>query len=100
MNHFACGGFHSSTFVHGVDHSSSDAKEAQKPSGSLSARAYTPSSLMFAFARNAGDGGKVRSSWSRSAISAGGFLSAMTGFHLRVSDGRIYESTRLTNGNS
>jgi hypothetical protein len=38
-NHFACGGFQSSTLVHGVNHSSSWAKPAQKASGSLSARA-------------------------------------------------------------
>src|SRR3954468_21554195 len=76
-NHFACGGFHSSTCVHGVNHSSSDANDAQNASGSLSARAYTPSSLMVALARNCFEGGNVRSSWRRSAISAGGFLSAM-----------------------
>src|SRR5262245_47743543 len=34
---------------------------------------------MLAFARNSAGGGKLRSSWSRSAISAGGFFSAMAG---------------------
>src|ERR1051325_4424356 len=76
-NHFACGGFQSRTCVHGVNHSSSDAKAAQNASGSRSASAYTLSSRTFACERNSWEGGNDRSSCSRSAISTGALESDM-----------------------
>ena len=41
-NHFACGGFHSSTRVHGVNHSSSAAKPAQNAFGIARRRGRRP----------------------------------------------------------
>src|SRR6188768_3934386 len=76
-NHFACGGFQSSTFVQGVLHSSSEANMAQKASGSLSACSYIEASETCAAATNAADGGNSRSSFRSASIWERGVSSAI-----------------------
>lgn len=71
MNHFASGGFHSCTFVHGENHASRAASSAQNASGSAIDRAcnrlYSSSDEMCHFgnpSNAAATGGNVRCSWS------------------------------------
>src|SRR5690349_11961218 len=68
-NHLTCGGVHSSTRLHGVDHSRSPAIFAQNASGSLSASAYSSVDETCALRRNSAGGSNFRFSWRRTSIS-------------------------------
>src|ERR687897_905306 len=66
-NHCAFGASHSSSFVHGFDHSTPLDISAQNASGSLLARSYS-SCLAAAFAAKSAGGGNFRLSVSRASI--------------------------------
>src|ERR1043165_8755197 len=69
MNHLACGGFHSRTLFHFLNHSSCEACSAQKLSGSRSARWRKPSSETRAAALKSAEGANFRFSLRSASIS-------------------------------
>src|SRR5690242_10719048 len=69
MNHFACGGFQSSTVVHGLYQRSSFACASQNASGFCAAASYTFWSETCAPLRNESGGEKERCSWRSASIS-------------------------------
>src|SRR4051812_4174060 len=69
VNHFACGGFQSSTLLHFFDHCSCEACSAQNASGSFSACACRPPSETCAADRKAEEGANFLFSVSRASIS-------------------------------
>ena len=86
-NHFAKGGFHSSTRFHGADHSSSRAKDSQKPSGSRSASSYTEALWTVALALNSADASMTRLMEKR--LEVGGVCHRDSSIRLRINDFRI-----------